>query len=108
MPLPQPNRLDRSLVVHLATLARLELSESELAELGSELEEVLSYMQLLDEARLPADGAPLDAPVEHGPWRADRPEAALPVAVALGGSAHATERGFVVPSFVERTRDRLP
>jgi len=108
MTLQQANRLDRGLVVHLAALARLELSESELAELGADLEEVLRYMQLLDEAPLSADGAALDAPAAHGPWRADQPTPSLPVALALGGSAHATERGFVVPSFVERTRDRLP
>lgn len=100
--------LDRAQVLHVARLARLELSEEEVERMASELSHVLDHIEKIRELEL--RGVP---PTSHvidvaGVVRSDEPEASLPVEVALASapepvrvpapSGVQTWLGFGVPS----------
>jgi aspartyl-tRNA(Asn)/glutamyl-tRNA(Gln) amidotransferase subunit C len=75
--------LDRAQVLHVARLARLELSDEEVARMAGELSQVLDYIEHIRELDL--HGVP---PTSHvidmaGVVRADEPEPSLSVEVAL-------------------------
>lgn len=90
--------LDRAQVLHVARLARLELSEPELERMALELDKVLDYVAKLGELDL--EGV---APTSHvvdlvNALRPDAPEPSLPVALALAPAPEPVAGGFGVPS----------
>jgi len=90
--------LDRDQVLHVARLARLELSEDEVARMASELSHVLDHIEKIGELDL--DGVP---PTSHvidvvNALRNDDPEPSLPAEVALAAAPEPLEGGFGVPS----------
>jgi aspartyl-tRNA(Asn)/glutamyl-tRNA(Gln) amidotransferase subunit C len=94
--------LDRAQVLHVARLARLELTEDEVQRMGGELSKVLDHISKIRELDLA--GVP---PTSHvidvaGVVRADEPEASLPVEVALASAPEPVQTpsglGFGVPS----------
>lgn len=90
--------LDRAQVLHVARLARLQLSEEEVARMASELSKVLEHIEQIGELDL--EGVP---PTSHvvdvvNALRADDPEPSLSAELALGPAPEPVAGGFGVPS----------
>ena len=90
--------LSRDQVLHVARLARLELTDEEVERLGSELSKVLDHIEKLSELEL--GGV---APTSHAidvvnALRPDEPRPSLPRDVALANAPEPLEQGFGVPS----------
>jgi aspartyl-tRNA(Asn)/glutamyl-tRNA(Gln) amidotransferase subunit C len=90
--------LDRDQVLHVARLARLELSEEELERMAAELSHVLDHIEKIRELDL--DGVP---PTSHvvdlpAPVRADEPWPCLDREVVLASAPEPVRGGFGVPS----------
>ena len=90
--------IDRDEVLHVARLARLELSDEELEPMARELSAVLDHVAKIGELDL--DGVPATTHVAEvtGRLRADEPCASLPREVALANAPAVSGGGFLVPS----------
>lgn len=95
--------IDRNLVLHVARLAHLELSEVEVVYYEKQLGRVLEYIQLLEQ--VPAGKA-----TDTSPWRddvgqvAERPDVGippLPVEIALAEAPERRNSAFQVPKIIE-------
>ena len=90
--------LDREQVLHVARLARLELSEEEVERMATELSNVLDHIEKISELEL--EGV---APTSHvidvvNALRADEPTPSLPPEVILAAAPEPVHGGFGVPS----------
>lgn len=90
--------IDREEVLHVAQLARLALSEEEIAPMARELSAVLEHVAKIGELSL--DGV---APTSHvveltGALRPDERRPCLPREVALAQAPEVGGEGFLVPS----------
>jgi aspartyl-tRNA(Asn)/glutamyl-tRNA(Gln) amidotransferase subunit C len=90
--------IDREDVLHVARLARLELTGAEVERMTGELSKVLESIQKI--AELDLDGVP---PTSHvvevsNALRPDEPRPSLPREVALAAAPAVTGDGFAVPS----------
>jgi aspartyl-tRNA(Asn)/glutamyl-tRNA(Gln) amidotransferase subunit C len=90
--------IDRAQVLHVARLARLELTEEEVARMSTELSDVLTHIEKIGELDLV--GVP---PTTHvvevsNALRPDEPEPSLPREVALASAPAVADGGFLVPS----------
>ncbi len=90
--------IDREQVLHVARLARLELSDAEVERMAAELSHVLEHVDRI--AELDLEGVP---PTSHvvevtGALRADTPRPSLPREVALAQAPAVQDGGFLVPS----------
>jgi aspartyl-tRNA(Asn)/glutamyl-tRNA(Gln) amidotransferase subunit C len=90
--------LSREQVLHVARLARLELTEDEQGRMAEELSKVLDYMETMGELDL-ADVEPTSHVVAvENALRADEPRPSLPQDVALASAPDPADGGFRVPS----------
>lgn len=91
--------LERAQVLHVARLARLELTDDEVARMGEELSHVLDHIEKIRELDLHGV-APTSHVVEvTNALRPDEPRPSLPVDVALAPAPQPLgENGFGVPS----------
>jgi aspartyl-tRNA(Asn)/glutamyl-tRNA(Gln) amidotransferase subunit C len=92
--------IDRDEVLHVARLARLALSEAEIASMQSELSGVLDHIAKIGELDLD-DVPPSTHVVEMtGALRPDEPRPCLPREIALAAAPAVSEdgEGFLVPS----------
>jgi aspartyl-tRNA(Asn)/glutamyl-tRNA(Gln) amidotransferase subunit C len=91
--------LDRTQVLHVARLARLELSDVEVGRMASELSRVLDHIEkigALDLRDVPPTSHVIDV---VNVLRADEPTPSLPHDVALASAPEpAADGGFGVPS----------
>ena len=90
--------IDRDQVLHVARLARLELTEAEVGRMSAELSDVLTHIERIGELDL--DGV---APTTHvvevvRALRPDVVEPSLPREVALASAPAVAGGGFLVPS----------
>jgi len=90
--------LDRDQVLHVARLARLELTDDEVDRMAGELSKVLDHIEAIRELDL--EGVP---PTSHvidvvNRLRADQPEPSLPREVILAAAPEPVNDGFGVPS----------
>jgi aspartyl-tRNA(Asn)/glutamyl-tRNA(Gln) amidotransferase subunit C len=90
--------LDRDQVLHVARLARLELSDDDVERMGSELSKVLDHIEKIRELEL--DDVP---PTSHvidvvNALRPDEPIPSLPVDTVLEAAPEPVEQGFGVPT----------
>jgi aspartyl-tRNA(Asn)/glutamyl-tRNA(Gln) amidotransferase subunit C len=90
--------LDRAQVLHVARLARLELSDEEVERMAAELSHVLDHIEKIGELDL--EGV---EPTSHvvdvvKALRADEPVPCLPRDVALAAAPEPLQGGFGVPS----------
>jgi aspartyl-tRNA(Asn)/glutamyl-tRNA(Gln) amidotransferase subunit C len=90
--------IERDEVLHVARLARLQLSEEEVQAMTVELSAVLDHVARIGELDL--DGVP---PTSHvvevsGGLRPDEPALSLPREVALAQAPVVSGDGFLVPS----------
>jgi aspartyl-tRNA(Asn)/glutamyl-tRNA(Gln) amidotransferase subunit C len=94
--------IDRDEVLHVARLARLQLSEEELEPMARELSAVLDHIAKIEELDLkdvaPTTHVVADAMPTQPRLRADEPRASLPREVALAQAPAVSEDGFLVPS----------
>jgi aspartyl-tRNA(Asn)/glutamyl-tRNA(Gln) amidotransferase subunit C len=90
--------IDREQVLHVARLARLELSEDEVARMATELSKVLDHIEkieALDLTDVPPTTHVVDVP---NALRPDEPRESLPRDVALANAPATQDDGFLVPS----------
>lgn len=90
--------IDREQVLHVAKLARLRLSEEEVARMSEELSSILEHVERINELDL--DGV---EPTSHvvdveNVLRPDEPRPCLSRERALENAPDATDEGFRVPS----------
>jgi aspartyl-tRNA(Asn)/glutamyl-tRNA(Gln) amidotransferase subunit C len=91
--------LDRDQVLHVAKLARLELTEEEVERFGDELSKVLDHIETIGELGDMADVEPTSHVVNvENVLRGDEPAPSLPQEVALASAPDAAMGGFRVPS----------
>jgi len=90
--------IDREQVLHVARLARLELTEDEVGHMSEELSNILGHIEKIGELDL-MGVAPTTHVVEvPGGLRPDEPEPSLPLEVALASAPAVSDGGFLVPS----------
>ena len=90
--------IDRDQVLHVAKLARLQLSADEVEHFAAELSKVLDYIEKIEELDL-ADVEPTNHVVAlEGVMRADEPRPSLAPDVALASAPDPAQDGFRVPS----------
>ncbi len=90
--------LEREQVIHVARLARLELSETELDRMAGELSSVLGHIDRIRELDL-RDVAPTAHATDlAGVMRADEPVRGLTHDAALAAAPEPVDGGFGVPS----------
>jgi aspartyl-tRNA(Asn)/glutamyl-tRNA(Gln) amidotransferase subunit C len=92
--------IDRDEVLHVARLARLQLSEDELEPMARELSAVLDHIATIAQLDLD-DVAPMTHVVADGistTLREDEPWDSLPHEVALAQAPAVSDDGFSVPS----------
>ena len=99
-----PTKITDADVRETATLARLELSDDEVARLTRELDAILGYMELLDQ--LDVSGVPpmthavsLDLPLRDDVLEALEPQ--LPLEAALSDAPRPHDGFFEVPKIIE-------
>jgi aspartyl-tRNA(Asn)/glutamyl-tRNA(Gln) amidotransferase subunit C len=90
--------IDRDQVLHVARLARLELSDDEVERMAAELSTILDHVDRMTELDL--EGVP---PTTHvvevtGALRADEPRPSWPRDVVLDAAPASKDGGFLVPS----------
>jgi aspartyl-tRNA(Asn)/glutamyl-tRNA(Gln) amidotransferase subunit C len=90
--------IDREQVLHVARLARLELSEDEVEKMASELSGILDHVDRI--SALDLEGVePTSHVIElENVWRTDEPEPCLPRERALEPAPDSAEGAFRVPS----------
>lgn len=93
-----PHMLDRAQVLHVARLARLELSEDELERMAQELSHVLEHVDRVRELDLTGVQPTAHVIDVAGVTRADEPEPGLSREAALAAAPDPVEGGFGVPS----------
>jgi len=91
--------LSREQVLHVARLARLELSEDELDRFGGELSKVVDWIDKIGELG-DLEGVPPTSHVVHveNKLRPDEPTPSLVREVALASAPDTDGEGFAVPS----------
>jgi aspartyl-tRNA(Asn)/glutamyl-tRNA(Gln) amidotransferase subunit C len=91
--------LSRDQVLHVARLARLELTEAEIERFSGELSKVLDYVETINELG-DLTGVPPTSHVVNveNALRADEPRPSWPRDVMLGAAPDAAAGGFRVPS----------
>lgn len=91
--------LSRDQVLHVARLARLELTDDEVEHFSGELSKVLDYIATIEQLGDLSDVEPTShvVPVENA-LRPDEPRPSLPPDVALASAPDPAAGGFRVPS----------
>ena len=91
--------LSRDQVLHVARLARLELTEPEVETMARELSKVLDHIEKIGELDDLAGVRPTSHVVElENALRPDEPGLSLPRETALASAPDAADGGFRVPS----------
>ena len=91
--------LSRDQVLHVARLARLELTEEEVERFADELSNVFDWVETINELGDLDDVEPTSHVVAvENALRADEPVPSLPQEVALAAAPDAAQGGFRVPS----------
>jgi aspartyl-tRNA(Asn)/glutamyl-tRNA(Gln) amidotransferase subunit C len=90
--------IDREQVLHVARLARLELSEPEVERMTGELSSILDHIEKISALEL--EGVPETTHVieVENALRADEPRPSLPRDVVLDTAPAVADDGFSVPS----------
>lgn len=90
--------IDREQVLHVARLARLELTDDEVGPMADELSSILGHIETISALELD-DVAPTSHVVEvANALRPDEPRPSLPRDVALANAPAVADDGFLVPS----------
>ncbi len=90
--------IDREQVLHVARLARLELTEDEVARMSEELSAVLGHIEKIGELDLVGVPATTHVVEVSNALRPDLVRPSLPREVALENAPSVADGGFRVPS----------
>jgi len=90
--------LSRDQVLHVARLARLELTDDEIERYAGELSKVLDYIEKISELDLSGVEPTSHVVAVENVLRADQPRPSLPPDVALASAPDPAPGGFRVPS----------
>ena len=101
IPVTEAAALSETEVLHVAKLARLELSPAELSSVTAELSAIVRYVQKLSELDTSGVEPTAHVQVAQAPLRPDEPRPSLAHADALAGAPRVAHDGFAVPGFVE-------
>ena len=93
--------ITRDNVLHVAKLARLELTETEIDRMQRDLNGILEYVDELSELDTKDVPATTQVAVVAAPFRADEPRPCLPHDLALSQAPRTSSDGFAVPAFVD-------
>lgn len=93
--------IDRSTVIHVAKLARLQLHEQEIGAFEADLRRIVGYVDQLSE--LDTDQVPETAhmAVDQAPERPDVVQESLPNARAVDQGPRVRDGAFAVPAFID-------
>jgi aspartyl-tRNA(Asn)/glutamyl-tRNA(Gln) amidotransferase subunit C len=95
-----PN-VDRALVLHVAKLASLSLTDVEADRFAAELARIVGYVEQLDGLDTRDTPPTSHVQLDRAPWRDDEPKPCLSHDEALAQAPRVEEGGFAVPVFVE-------
>jgi aspartyl-tRNA(Asn)/glutamyl-tRNA(Gln) amidotransferase subunit C len=93
--------LDKTTVAHIATLARIRLSEAELEPLANELSHILTWVELLNEVDTTGAAPMASAAAASLPMRDDTVTDGGCRDAILGNAPRAARGFFTVPKVVE-------
>jgi aspartyl-tRNA(Asn)/glutamyl-tRNA(Gln) amidotransferase subunit C len=95
--------ITRETVLHVARLARLDLSEDEVERMKQDLSRILEHVEEL--SALDTSGVPETAhvAVESAPLRPDLRKPSLPNELALQNAPRSSGGAFAVPAFVDES-----
>jgi aspartyl-tRNA(Asn)/glutamyl-tRNA(Gln) amidotransferase subunit C len=93
--------LTRETVQHIAALARLRLSETEIAAFEKELAQIISYMEKLNQLNTANIQPTAHVAVDCARLRSDSAKQGLSREAALAQAPRPRECGFAVPAFVD-------
>jgi aspartyl-tRNA(Asn)/glutamyl-tRNA(Gln) amidotransferase subunit C len=93
--------ITRKDVLHVARLARLELSEAEIERMIQDLGKILEYIAELNQVDTSGVAPTAHIAVEAAPFRADAIVPGLAAETALAEAPRHGGSGFAVPAFVE-------
>jgi len=92
--------ITRKEVEHVAGLAKLNLSEEELARMTDQLDTILSYVAKLDELDTEGVAPTTHAFSIHNAFREDKVQESLPREEALANGPKENGEAFVVPRII--------
>lgn len=92
--------ISRDDVIRVAALARLDLDEGALDGIARDLDEIVGYVQKLDELDT-KDVEPTTQVAKSAPLRDDQVVPGVPRELALSEAPRSASEGFRVPGFVE-------
>jgi aspartyl-tRNA(Asn)/glutamyl-tRNA(Gln) amidotransferase subunit C len=90
--------IDRHEVLHVAHLARLQLSDDEIEPMARELSAVLDHVAKIGELDLDEVSPTTHVAEVTGRLRADEPRESLPREIVLAQAPAVSGDGFLVPS----------
>jgi aspartyl-tRNA(Asn)/glutamyl-tRNA(Gln) amidotransferase subunit C len=94
-------KIDRKVVLHVAKLASVSLSDGEIDRFASELDRIVAHVQELDQLDTRDVPPTAHVQIDRTPWRADELAPCLSHAEALSQAPSVEDDGFAVPTFVE-------
>ncbi len=93
-------KITRNEVEHVATLARLNMSEEELDRMTGQLDTILSYVAKLDELDTAGVVPTTHAFSINNAFREDEVQESLPLKEALANAPKDNGESFVVPKII--------
>jgi len=93
--------ITRDNVLHVAKLARLELTETEIDTMQRDLNGILEYVNQLSQLDTTDVPPTTQVAVVAAPFRADVPHVSVPHGLALSQAPRSSADGFAVPAFVD-------
>lgn len=90
--------ITRQDVEKVALLARLQLTEAELATMSEQLAQIVAYVDHLSQVDTEGIEPMAHAVEQLNVFRDDRAEMSLPREEALAGAPHHDRRGYLVPA----------
>jgi aspartyl-tRNA(Asn)/glutamyl-tRNA(Gln) amidotransferase subunit C len=96
-----PPSVDRKLVLHVAKLASVSLSEAEVDRFAGELARIIGYVEQLEQVDTRDVPATAHVQLDRLPLRRDELHPCLTRAEAMAAAPQVDADGFAVPTFVE-------
>jgi aspartyl-tRNA(Asn)/glutamyl-tRNA(Gln) amidotransferase subunit C len=94
-------KIDRELVLHVAKLASLSLSDAEVDRFAVELARIVAHVEQLDALDTRDVPATTQVELDQAAWREDEVQPGLSHEEALSQAPRVDADGFAVPAFVE-------
>lgn len=93
--------MDETTVRHVATLARLKLSDAEIARMAQDLTRITDYITQLSRANVEAVTPTVHPVAAHDLWRADQVRPSLPRETATANAPESEQSFFKVLPVIE-------